>query len=132
MNKTVKLLLLGLMTWIVPFIAAFFFFNESGEIAIDMYLFKTIMILIGGITGALAIIIYFKKIKSGFLTQGIIIGIVWFTINFILDLLVLLPISGMSFSDYLIQIGLRYLMIPIMSIMAGILLERMSKTNLTA
>lgn len=126
MNKTVKLLLLGLMTWIVPFIAAFFFFDETGQIAVDMYLFKTIMILIGGLTGTFAIIIYFKKVQSGFLNQGIIIGLVWFALNFILDLLVLLPMSGMNFGDYVIQIGLRYLMIPIMSIMAGVILERTS------
>jgi len=126
MNKIVKLLLLGLMTWVVPFIAAFFFFDETGQIAVDMYLFKTMMLLIGGVTGALAIIIYFKKVQSGFLNQGIIVGIAWFALNFILDLLVLLPMSGMSFGDYLVQIGLRYLMIPIMSIMAGVLLDRKS------
>lgn len=124
MNKTVKLLLLGLLIWIVPFIAAFFFFDKTGQIAVDMYLFKTIMILIGGLTGAFAIVVYFKKVQSGFLNQGIIIGIIWFALNFILDILVLLPLSGMSFSDYVVQIGLRYLLIPIMSIMAGILLER--------
>ena len=124
MNKIVKLLLLGFMTWVVPFIAAFFFFDETGQIAVDMYLFKTVMLLIGGITGILAIVIYFKKVQSGFLTQGIIIGVVWFAINFILDVLVLLPISKMGFGDYVIQIGLRYLMIPIMSIMVGILLEK--------
>ena len=129
MNKTLKLFLLGLMTWAVPFISAFFFFNESGEIAVDMYLFKTIMILIGGITGAYAIIIYFKKIQSGFLKQGMLVGLVWFAINFILDLLVLLPMTEMSFNDYFIQIGLRYLMIPIMSIMVGFLLEKKSNIN---
>ena len=123
-KNIIRITLLGIMTWIVPFIAAFFFFDETGQIAVDMYLFKTIMILVGGIIGALTIIIYFKKVQSGFLTQGIIIGVVWFAINFILDVLVLLPISKMGFGDYVIQIGLRYLMIPIMSIMVGILLEK--------
>ncbi len=128
-KNIIRITLLGLMTWLVPFVAAFFFFDETGQIAVDMYLFKTIMILIGGITGAFAIILYFRKVQSSFLNHGILIGCVWFVINFVLDIIILLPLSGMSFSDYLIQIGLRYLMAPIMSIMAGILLESKPEIN---
>jgi hypothetical protein len=36
-----------------------------------------------------------------------------------LDLLVLLPMSGMPILDYFAQIGLRYLVIPAMSITVG-------------
>ena len=124
MKNIIRLTLHGIMIWLIPFISAFFFFDQTGQIAVDMYLFKTVMILIGGLTGAFAIVIYFRKVQSGFVNQGIIIGIVWFVVNFILDLAILLPISGMNYSDYLVQIGLRYLMIPIMSIMAGVLLEK--------
>jgi hypothetical protein len=123
MKNIVKLTLLGLLTWIVPFFASFFFFDKSGTLSIDIFLFKTIMILVGGITGSIAIIIYFKKLESGFLKLSILTGFVWFFMNVVLDLMVLIPMSKMTYPDYFKQIGLRYLMIPIMCILVGYLLE---------
>lgn len=123
MKNIVKLSLLGLMTWSVPFITSFLFFNKSGALSIDIFLFKTIMIIVGGITGAFAIIIYFKKQESAFFKNGLLIGFIWFLMNIVLDLLILIPMSKMTYPDYFTQIGLRYLMIPIMCILVGYLLE---------
>jgi hypothetical protein len=123
MTNMVKLFLLGIMTWMVPFLSAFFFLDKSGTLSINIFLFKTIMILVGGMTGALAIIMYFKKLESAYFKQGFLTGIVWLFINIVMDLLVLIPMSKMSYPDYFMQIGLRYLMIPIMAILVGYLLE---------
>jgi uncharacterized membrane protein YpjA len=59
--------------------------------------------------------------------EGIIIGITWFGINILLDLLVLIPMSGMSIADYFAQIGIRYLAIPAISIAVGTALENKKK-----
>jgi hypothetical protein len=129
MTNIVKLFLLGLLTWILPFIAAFFFMDKNGSLSIDVFLFKTIMILIGGITGAIAIILYFKKIESAYFKQGLLSGTVWLLINIVLDLFILIPMSKMSYPDYFMQIGLRYLMIPIMALLVGYLLETKSSKS---
>jgi len=84
-----------------------------------LFLFKSIMIVVGSISAAVLLISYFKKINTGYLREGIIVGLTWFGINILLDLLVLIPISGMSVADYFTQIGLRYLVMPAMSIMVG-------------
>ena len=123
MKNIVRLSLLGLMTWIVPFVAAFFFMDKSGTLSIDVFFFKTIMILVGGITGALAIILYFKKEDAAFLKHGFLAGVVWFILNVGLDLIVLIPMSKMPIPEYFTQIGLRYLMIPMMTILVGYLLD---------
>ena len=81
------------------------------------------MIIVGSISGAMLLISYFKKINIGYLKEGIYIGITWFVINILLDLLVLIPMTGMTISDYFLQIGLRYLVMPVMSIMVGVALE---------
>lgn len=81
------------------------------------------MIVVGSITGAILLISYFKKINASYLKEGIYVGITWFVINILLDLLVLIPMSGMAISDYFLQIGLRYLIMPVMSIMVGVALE---------
>lgn len=102
-------------------------YSKEGGLTIDVFLFKSIMIVIGSITGAFLLISYFKNINTNYIKEGIVVGIVWFVINIILDLLVLIPMSGMSVGDYFIQIGLRYLVMPVMSIMAGkVLAEKLS------
>lgn len=49
--------------------------------------------------------------------------IVWLVINWILDLVVLVPMAKMAIGIYFAHIGLRYLMIPTMSISMGYLLQ---------
>ena len=122
MNKNIRNVLYGLLVWLIPFIASVFFYTREGGLRIDIFLFKTIMIIIGSITGAILLISYFKKINTRYLKEGIYVGITWFVINILLDLLVLIPMSGMSISDYFLQIALRYLVMPVMSIMVGVAL----------
>ncbi|WP_406660393.1 hypothetical protein V7O66_11160 [Methanolobus sp. ZRKC3] len=90
---------------------------------IDIFLFKSIMIVVGSISAAVLLISYFKSIKLAYLKEGIFVGFFWFAINILLDILVLIPISGLSVTDYFAQIGLRYLVIPVMCITAGKVLE---------
>ena len=123
MNKHSRNLLYGFLAWLIPFVASIFFFTKDGGLSIDIFFFKTIMIIVGSISGAILLISYFKKINIGYLKEGIYIGITWFVINILLDLLVLIPMTGMAISDYFLQIGLRYLVMPVMSIMVGVSLE---------
>jgi hypothetical protein len=77
------------------------------------------MIVVGSITGAILLVLYFKKIKADYLKEGIITGIIWFAVNIVLDLLILIPMSGMPVPTYFTQIGLGYLAIPAMAIAVG-------------
>ncbi len=72
---------------------------------VDQFLFKSIMIIVGSIAAAILLASYFKKVNTAYLKEGIIVGLTWFGINILLDLLILIPMSGMSYSDYFIQIG---------------------------
>ena len=119
MNKHVRNILYGILAWLIPFVASFFFYSKEGGLTIDIFLFKSIMIVVGSISAAFLLISYFKNIKNGYLREGIIVGSTWFAINILLDLLVLIPMSGMSVADYFTQIGLRYLVIPAMCIAVG-------------
>ncbi len=112
----------GFLAWLIPFAAAFAFYTPEGRPRIDVDLFKSIMIVIGSAVGSCLLIRYFKKIDSGFLKEGIVVGVVWLVVNIALDLLILLPMSGMSVPDYFAQIGLRYLAMPAMSIAVGLAL----------
>lgn len=119
MNKNLKILLFGILAWLIPFILSFFFYSREGELQINIFLFKSIMIVVGSITGAVLLVLYFRALEKNYLKEGITVGLAWFAVNILLDLVVLIPMSGMSIGDYFAQIGLRYLVIPVMSIAMG-------------
>jgi hypothetical protein len=129
MKKSLKIGLLGFLTWLIPFVISIPFFSKEGQLLIDEHLFKTIMVVVGSVFGALMLVIYFKKAIRGYFREGIIVGLAWLAINWAFDFAVLLPMSGMSVGAYFIQIGLRYLVLPTMSIAMGYLIENKLKSE---
>jgi len=127
MNKIFRNILYGFLVWLIPFVISIFFYSREGTLSIDIFVFKTIMIVVGSIVGAIFLVSYFKKISGDYLKEGIILGVVWFGINIVLDLIILVPMSKIGIWDYFVQTGLRYLSIPAMSIAIGSALGRLKK-----
>ena len=127
MNKYLKIAFFGFLVWLIPFLASLFFYTSGGKLIIDIFLFKAIMIVIGSISGAVLLIYYFKKVRTGHFKEGIIVGLLWFGINILLDLVILIPMSGMSVADYFTRIGIGYIVIPVMCITVGTALANGSK-----
>ena len=123
MKKYQRNILYGFLAWLIPFVASFFFYTREGELTIDIFFFKSIMIVVGTFSAAILLVSYFKNINADYLKEGVIIGLTWLAISILLDLLVLIPMSGMSIADYFAQIGIRYLAIPAMCIAVGAALE---------
>jgi hypothetical protein len=122
-NKYLKNLGYGFLSWLIPFLTSFLFYTREGELTIDIFLFKSIMIVVGSVTAAFLLISYFRNIGADYLKEGVILGLTWFGINILLDLLVLIPMSEMSLEEYFAQIGLRYVVIPVMCITVGAALK---------
>ena len=118
-----RIWLYGLLSWAVPFVAAFAFFDATGQLAIPEPLFKSLMVVIGGAVGAVLLVLAFRRTQAS-IRSGLAIGTLWLAINLALDLVVLVPMSGTSVPDYLSDIGLRYLMIPIMAVAMGAVARR--------
>ena len=127
MNKYLKIGWFGFLTWLIPFAVAFLFYSPQGQLIIDPLVFKSIMIVVGSITGATLLVLYFRKIDKNYLPEGIMVGIVWFVLNILLDLLILVPMSKMAVGTYFAQIGGEYLTIPTMSIAMGLVAKVASK-----
>ncbi len=124
MNKPIRIVFWGFILWLTCFIIGFVVFplHES-----DVFLFKTIMIVASTIIGTLMFIHYFGKVESNFLSEGITIGIVWFVVNMVLDLIVLVGMLKTPLVEYLLGTGLRYINIPVMSSGIGFILSRKFK-----
>ena len=115
---TIRTGLLGLASWVIPFFAAFAFFDSSGQVQIAQPLFKSLMVVVGGGTGAYLLVVAFRKLPAT-MKNGLALGLFWLALNMVLDIAVLLPMSGQSISAWFQDIGLRYLMIPVMAMAIG-------------
>lgn len=123
MQNTKTALLYGFVIWLVPFAVAIPFYSRDGELMVDILLFKTVMLLAGSLTGAVCLVRYFKLVNANLLREGVVIGLVWFTISLVLDLIILVPLNDMALGTYFVEIGLRYLTIPIFAIAFGVVLQ---------
>ncbi len=69
--------------------------------------------------------IYFDLVQGKYLTEGVFIGLLWFSMCILIDLPIYLygPMQ-MSLKDYAADIGLTYVMIPTITIGFGVVLQR--------
>jgi hypothetical protein len=125
MNKYAKIILFGLVIWLIPFLVGFLFIDQEGNFIISETFFKSIMIVIGSLVGVILAVKYFKGIKANFIKEGIILGIVWLIINWIIDLIMVsVGFFPMTIGKYFTDIGLRVLGLPIYTIGLGYALKQ--------
>lgn len=72
----------GLIPWAVPCATAIPLLPLMQS---DLFFFKTIMVAEGSLPGTLLTAIYFSKVQSGYLLEGIQFAAVWIVLNWLLD-----------------------------------------------
>lgn len=125
MNRIIKILGYGFLMWLLPFLVSLVIF----PIKLSMTpLFESLMPVIISITLISLLILYFRGIETNFLKETVILGISWFLISICIDLILFLPPSPMqmSFTNYMMDIGITYIMIPVIAIGVGYM---MTNTN---
>ena len=123
----IKNILLGFLSWLIPFAVSFLFYKPGGELVVPYSTFKSVIMVVGTISGCYLLFRYFRLIDNNFIMNGLIIGLSWFAINIIMDSIILLPVMKTTFADYFMSIGLSYIAIPVISITMGYLLDRKVK-----
>ena len=122
MNKNLKIVLFGFLIWLIPFAVSFFIYPLKSP----MYsLFESIMSVLIAAAAVIFSYLYFKNIKTNFVIEGIITGIAWFIIAIVIDLLMFMPASPMhmNFNDYMMTVGVKYLIMPVVTIGSGYLAQ---------
>jgi len=119
----IKNILLGFLSWAIPFTVSFLFYKPGGELVVPYSTFKATIMVVGAISGCYLLLRYFKLVDNNFIQNGIIVGLSWFAINIILDALILIPMLKTNIADYFMSIGLSYISIPTISISMGFLLQ---------
>jgi hypothetical protein len=115
---TLRTTLLGLASWAIPFALSFLFFDRSGQLMVAQPLFKSVMVVVGGATGAALLVWAFRRTRPS-IASGAVLGLYWLAINIVLDLATLVAAMGMPVGLYFNDIGLRYLLLPIMASALG-------------
>ena len=127
MNRYLKIGLFGFFIWLIPFVVSVLIFPLR---AMQRPLFESIMPVVIAIWTVFFAVIYLSGLKGGFQWDGLFIGMAWFLISIILDLLIFIegPIK-MSLWDYATDIPLTYLMIPTITFGFGYLMEHYSSNS---
>jgi hypothetical protein len=102
----------GILLWIIPFLFAFPIFTLQSS---HPLLFQAIM-MITALTTCIALVIwYLKKTGENTVKEGFILGCIWLAINLAFDLPIFLFIFNMPIGQYFTEIGLGYIMYPIIT-----------------
>ncbi len=123
MNKYLKIFLFGFLIWLIPFVVSIIIFPIHQS---NRPLFESIMPVTVTLCVVVSAILYFKKITTDFVREGIVIGVAWLIINLAIDLPLFLLESPMKMSlpDYVADIGLTYLIIPTITVGMGWVVEQ--------
>lgn len=120
---TKRTVALGLASWLLPFLVSFLFIDRAGQFLIPQPLFKSLMVVVGGGVGTALLAIAFRQVTPT-LRSGLALGLLWLCINLALDIVVLVPMMKVSVATYVQDVGLRYLLIPIIAAGIGLVAER--------
>ena len=122
MKTFLRLGAFGFLSWLVVFLASvcLFFLKKENERLFEMLM----SFVLTGCAVALTTI-YFRKVRGGFLRAGILLGCAFVCANILCDL----PMFSfgpmeMPLSRYFAEIGLAYLIMPIISIGYGYALKQ--------
>ncbi len=119
------IMLFGFLIWLIPFVVSFFIFPLRSS---SRPLFESIMPVV--LTSAVVFftVRYLSKINREFVKEGIFIGIVWAVISLVIDLILFMPESQMqmTLSDYMMDIGITYLIILMIPLGSAYLMKKNS------
>jgi hypothetical protein len=130
-SLSVHTFVLGLASWAIPFVGSCLFFDSTGKLAIPQPLFKSLMVVLFGGFGSWLLTVAFRRFPAT-PRSGLTLGLLWLVENVVLDVLILLPLSGHSFTDYVQDIGLRYLLMPLLAAAMGSAVATAGSTAKTA
>jgi len=111
-----RAILLGLLSWVIPFVAGFMLFPLKKS---NAPLFSTLMYLIVLVTAGILLTWYFRK-RPFSIGEAAGVGALWFVVNLVCDypMFAFGPMK-MTPLAYYSEIGLVYLTFPIFAAMAA-------------
>ena len=114
-----KALLFGCLIWVFAFAVAFALFPIRTS---ARPVFESIMPVALAAATVFFAHRYFTRVRARFAREGLLLGIVWMAVNLLIDLPLMLAPSPMQMgpAEYFGDIGLTYLLIPVVTTGMGL------------
>jgi hypothetical protein len=122
-KKFLRLVLFGFLSWLLTFGASvcLFFLKKDNE-----HLFETLMGFVLTTCTVVFTTLYFRRIQTAFIREGVLLGLAFVTCNILFDLpMFLAGPMRMPWFRYLKDIGIAYLSMPVVSVAFGCALQRL-------
>lgn len=101
----IKRLGYGLALWAVTYAVAIPLLPVQKA---DPIAFKAIVMSIALVVSSVVIVLYFKTVMKDYFSESIKVAVTWTLLNWILDIVALLPFTHQSLPTYFFQIGIEY------------------------
>jgi len=128
MTSIKRALLFGLLVWLIPFAVAFVIFPVRQS---NRPLFESIMPVTVALAAVVFAVLYLRQVDGRFVREGLSIGLIWLVMCLAIDMPLMLLGGPMQMTlwEYVSDIGITYLMIPVITIGMGVVLARQGKTG---
>jgi hypothetical protein len=114
-----RALLFGFLVWLIPFVVAFAIFplRESARPLFESIMPVTVTLVV--VTFGL---VYFKGVTRRFTWEGLSLGLLWMAVSMVIDapLMLLGGPMKMTAGEYLADIGVTYLLMPVVTVGLGL------------
>jgi hypothetical protein len=115
----VKVVVAAVLIWLLPFVISSLFYDRDGTLQTSFVLFKITMAVILTIVSYSAFRWAYQGRTNVTSLQAILVGLIAMVVSVVLDAFTVLPLSGMGVGAYAVQIGLVYLLMIVMSVVAS-------------
>jgi hypothetical protein len=121
-NPRIMIFIYGFLLWLTTFLVSVVIYPLKDT---SVPLFDSLMPVALAALTLWFLYLYFKGVPSGYTKAGLVAGIVWLIMNILPDQFLFSwgPMQ-MTFTDYLYDIGLTYLLIPVITTGSGYLMDR--------
>ncbi len=124
LNQIIRTILFGFLIWFIPALVATLLWDVTkNEPIIDILWFNAVLGAVWSLNFALFAFLYFKGLRDDYSKYGLIAGVNWYIMNFLLDFLVVVLILKLGISAFLPGI-LVYINNLVLAVMIGYLLNK--------
>jgi hypothetical protein len=108
--KMTSLVVRGFLIWLIPFVVSFFFYSPSRELTVSYALFKSIMVLT--LTLVTLTVNWLKPVSGA---NPMLVVFIYTAMSLVLDIIIVIPMAGLTLPAYVEQIALVYIIIPVVT-----------------
>jgi len=131
MTSVKRAILFGLLVWLIPFAVAFVIYPVRQS---NRPLFESIMPVTVAVATVVFAVLYLRQVDGKYVREGLSIGLIWLIMCLAIDMPLMLLGGPMQMTlwEYVADIGVTYLMIPVITIGMGVVLAGGQETETTS